>query len=138
MKTILTLIIISFALSSTSFADDISATAIDGRDVILHDNGTWEFTNLEEPAELSGPEQAEECVKNHPSSREGTVDYYLTKKIENKSVEDLGWQVSPVEDGFEVERLLLVSKKMKSKYRWHVNKTGKVTPLNIKASGITE
>ncbi len=138
MKTILTLLITLFTLSSISFADDIPATTIDGRGVILLDNGTWEFTNFTKSAELKGSEQAEEFVKNLPCSRWGTIDQYLTKKAETPSIEDLGWHVYPKKDGFEVERLLLINQKMKSKYRWYVYKTGKVTPLNGKAIGVTK
>ncbi len=123
---------------SVSYANDIPATTVDGRGVILHDNGTWEFANFAEPAELKGSEQAEEFVKNLPCSRGGTIDQYLTKKAEISSIEDLGWHVHLKEDGFEVERLLFINQKIKSKYRWHVYKTGIATPLNGKAIGITK
>ncbi len=105
--------------------------------MILHDDGTWEFADFAKPVELK-KEQAEAFVKNLPCSRGGTVGQYLTKKAEIPSVEDLGWKVYPKEDGFEVERLLLIRQKIESKYRWHVYKTGKVKPLNNKAIGITK
>ena len=132
--TILFIITISATLSC---ANDSSAITEDGRGVILHDDGTWEFADLSKPVELKG-EQAEAFVKNLPCSRGGTVDQFLTKKAEIPSVEDLGWHVYPKEDGFEVERLLLTRQKIESKYRWHVYKTGKVKPLNNKAIGITK
>ncbi len=124
--------------ASITCADDIPAKTEDGRGVILHDNGTWEFADFVKPAELKGSEQAEEFVKNLPCSRWGTVDQYLTKKAESPATEDLGWRVYQKEDGFEVERLFLINQKMQSKYRWHVYKTGKVKPLNSKAIGITK
>ncbi len=135
---ILSIIFINITSVSISVANDIPATTVDGRGVILHDNGTWEFANIQESVELKGPEQAEELVKNHLCSREGTIDQYLTKKAEIPSIKDLGWHVSTKEDGFEVERLLIYSQKIQSKYRWHVYKSGRVTPLNNKAIGITK
>ena len=144
--------------SSISYANDTPATAVDGRGVTLHDDGTWEFTDTTEdgrdlilyndgtweftdfakPAELSDAERAEEIVKSLQCSRWGTVDQFLTKKAEIPSIKDLGWRVYPKEDGFEVERVLLIRQKIESKYRWHVYETGKAKPLNGKAIGITK
>ena len=142
MSKYITVIILSIFFTiiipaTVSCADDITAITEDGRGVILHDDGTWEFADFETPVELRG-EQAEAFVKKLPCSRWGTVDQFLTKKAEIPSVEDLGWHVYPKEDGFEVERLLLTRQKIESKYRWHVYKTGKVKPLNAKAIGITK
>ncbi len=120
-----------------SYADDISAATEEGRGVILHDDGTWEFADSEEPVELN-EEQAEAFVRNLPCSRGGTVNQFLAKKVEIPSIEDLGWHVHPKEDGFEVERLLLTRQKIESKYLWYVYKSGKVEPLNGKAIGITK
>ena len=135
---ILSIFFIEITSLSISYADDIPATTEDGRGVILHENGTWEFADFAKPVELKGWEQAEEFVKNLPCSRWGTVDQYLTKKAESPAVEDLGWSVYPKEDGFEVERILLTRQKIESKYRWHIYKSGKVKPLNAKAIGITK
>ena len=123
--------------ATVSCANDTSAITENGRGVILHDDGTWEFADFAKPVELK-EEQAEAFVKNLPCSRWGTVDQFLTKKAEIPSVEDLGWKVYPKENGFEVVRLLLTRQKILSKYRWHVFKTGKVKPLNGKAIGITK
>ncbi len=82
-------------------------------------------------------QQAEEIVKNLPCSQGGTVDQYLAKKAEIPAIEDLGWNVYPRKDGFEVERLLLLDQRMSLEYRWHVDKSGKAKPLNGKAIGIT-
>ena len=155
---IISIFIIQITSATVSYADDISAATEEGRGVILHDDGTWEFTDTTEdgrsiilyndgtwefagfvkPAELNEGEQAEEIVKNLPCSRWGTIDEYLTKKAAIPSVEDLGWKVYPKEGGFEVERTLLIRQKIESKYRWHVYETGKATPLNGRAIGITK
>ena len=135
---ILSIFFIIIISNTISYADDISATTEDGRGVILNDDGTWEFAGFAKPAELNDAEQAEEIVKNLECSRWGTIDEYLTKKAATPSVEDLGWKVYPKEDGFVVERTLLIRQKVESKYRWHVYETGKAKPLNGKAIGITK
>ncbi len=134
---ILSIFFIIIISSNVSHANDISAATEDGRGVILHDDGTWEFTDSDQLVELN-EEQAETFVKNLPCSRGGTVNQFLTKKIEIPSIADLGWHVHPKEDGFEVERLLLTRQKIESKYIWYVYKTGKVKPINGKAIGITK
>ena len=134
---ILSIFFIITISATVSCANDTSAITENGRGVILHDDGTWEFADFSKPVELK-EEQAEAFVKNLPCSRGGTVDRFLTKKAEIPSIEDLGWNVYPKEDGFEVERVLLTRQKIESKYRWHVYKSGKVKPLNAKAIGITK
>lgn len=97
------------------------------------------FANAEDyPAEWDGWEDAEEIVKNLPCSKGGTVDRYLTKKANVPEVEDLGWNVYPGKDGFEIERLLLLDQRMPLEYRWHVDSKGKAKPINGKAIGITK
>ncbi len=130
--TILSIFFIITTAATVSYADDISATTEDGCGVILHDDGTWESV------ELSEEERAVEIVKRLLCSRGGTVEQYLIRKIEISSVEDLGWKVYPMKDGFEVERSLLRKQKMLSKYKWYVNGFGNVKPLNGKAIGITK
>lgn len=134
---ILNIFFIIIISATVSCADDVSAITENGRGVILHNDGTWEFVDFAKSVELN-EEQAEAFVKNLPCSRGGTVDQYLGRKAEIPSVEDLGWHVYPKEDGFEVVRSLLTRQKIESKYRWHVYKTGKVKPLNGKAIGITK
>lgn len=130
--TILNISLIIITSATVSYADDISATTEDGRGVILHDDGTWESV------ELSEEERAVEIVKRLLCSRGGTVEQYLIRKIEISSVEDLGWKVYPMKDGFEVERSLLRKQKILSRYKWYVNVFGNVKPLNGKAIGITK
>lgn len=80
---------------------------------------------------------AENKVKNFPCSEGGTIEQFLNKKAEIPAIEDLGWNVYPWEDGFEVERRLLLDQGMSLEYKWHVDNSGKVKPLNGKAIGIT-
>nr|WP_319492617.1 hypothetical protein [uncultured Desulfobacter sp.] len=83
--------------------------------------------------------QAKRIMKNLPCKMGGTIDKCLTKKASIPAVEDLGWVTSPLSDGsFEVERLLLLNKKMPLKYKWHVDKYGNVKAINGKAIGITK
>lgn len=82
-------------------------------------------------------EQAEEIVKSLPCSEGGTIDQYLTKKAAIPAIEDLGWHVYPRENGFEVERLLLLSQRLSMQYRWHVGRPGNAKPVNGKAIGIS-
>lgn len=77
-------------------------------------------------------------VKRLPCKKGGTVDEYSTKKAMVKAVEDLDWHTYPREDGFEVERFLLLNNRMKLLYKWHVSFDGHVKPINGKAIGITE
>jgi hypothetical protein len=61
------------------------------------------------------------------------------KKAKITVVEDLGWKAYPREDGFEIERLMLLNKTMPLSYKWHVDKnTGVAKPINGKAIGITK
>ena len=94
------------------------------------------ITNQAEPEAIQW-EDAEKIVKNLPCSKGGTVDQYLTKKAQVPAVEDLGWNVYPRKDGFEVERLLLLDQRMSLEYRWHVDLKGKASPVNGKAIGVT-
>ncbi len=83
--------------------------------------------------------QAIEIVKKLPSSEGGTVDQLLSNKAKLPVIEDLGWKAYPREDGFEIERLMLLNKTTPLSYKWHVDKaTGKAKPVNGKAIGITK
>ena len=79
--------------ATVSCADDISAITEDGRGVILHDDGTWEFADTTEnsrsiilyndgnwefasfakPAELNEGEQAEAIVLETCHAQEGAL-----------------------------------------------------------------
>lgn len=81
---------------------------------------------------------ATEMVKKLPCKKGGTVDEYLTKKAGVPAVEDLDWHTYPRDDGFEVERLLLLDNRLKLQYKWHVSFDGHIRAINGKAMGITE
>ncbi len=83
--------------------------------------------------------EAEKRVKNLPCKKGGTIDMYLNKNAAIPAIEDLGWNVFPSSDGaFDVERLMILNNKLKLKYRWHVDKYGKVKASNGKAIDITQ
>lgn len=83
--------------------------------------------------------QAESLVKNLPCTEGGTVGQYLDKKAKIPAIEDLGWKAYPRDNGFEIERFMLLDQTMQLRYKWEVDKkTGKVTPINGKAIGITK
>ncbi len=74
-------------------------------------------------------------------SEGGTIDQCLNQKVIVPAVEDLGWKVYPRDDGFEVERLMLLNQTknmMKLSYKWHVDFYGAVKPINGKAMGLTK
>jgi hypothetical protein len=83
--------------------------------------------------------EAKEIVKNLPCSKGGTIDAYLSQKALVPAVDDLGWKTYPREDGFEIERLMLLmsNKIMKLSYKWHVSFDGKVHPISGKAMDLT-
>lgn len=84
---------------------------------------------------------AQKIVMSQTCSEGGTIDQCLNKKVIVPTVEDLGWKVYPRNDGFEVERLMLLNQTknmMKLSYRWHVDFYGVVKPINGKAMGLTK
>ena len=92
----------------------------------------------EQPAASAGLEDqgtrpeyiAEQKVKMLPSKHGGTVDAYMTNMAKIPFAEDLGWQVKALEDGYEVERSLLINNTKTFSYKWKVSDSGEVTPLN--------
>ena len=82
-------------------------------------------------------ETATEMVKQLPCKKGGTIDEYLTKKAGVPAVEDLDWHTYPRDDGFEVERFLLLNNRTQLLYKWHVSFDGNVRAINGKAMGIT-
>ena len=83
--------------------------------------------------------EAKQIVKHLPCSKGGTIDVYLNKKASIPAVDDLGWKAYPRENGFEIERLMLLmsNKIIQLSYKWHVSFDGKVRPINGKAMGLT-
>lgn len=84
---------------------------------------------------------AQKIVMSQTCSEGGTIDQCLNQKVIVPAVEDLGWKAYPRDDGFEVERLMLLNQTksmMKLSYRWHVDFYGAVKPINGKAMGLTK
>ena len=73
-----------------------------------------------------------------PEPHGGTVDEFLNEKVKLPAVDDLGWSAYPAENGHEIERLMLLDKQMKLKYRWFVSYEGQVKAINGKAISITK
>ena len=82
--------------------------------------------------------EAESRVKKLPCGQGGTVQEYLDKQVSNPSVEDHGWSTTPLEGGFEVERLMLLLGTKELKYRWRVTSEGEIIAVNGKAVSITK
>ncbi|MFZ0610736.1 MAG: hypothetical protein WAM73_00715 [Desulfobacterales bacterium] len=81
---------------------------------------------------------AESRVKRLPCSQGGTVNEYLDQQGSNPSVEDHGWSTTPVDEGFEVERLMILLGTKELTYRWRVTPDGKIRAVNGKALSITK
>lgn len=81
--------------------------------------------------------EAEKKVKNLLSVDNISVGELLDKKARIPAVEDLGWVTSPVQGGYEVERIMLLGGR-KLVYRWSVTSKGEVKAVNGKAIGITK
>jgi hypothetical protein len=82
--------------------------------------------------------EAESRVKELPCSQGGTVQEYLDKQVSNPGVEDHGWTTTPFEDGYEVERLMLLLRTKELKYRWRVTSNGEILAVNGKAVALTK
>jgi hypothetical protein len=103
------------------------------------------YQNLPEKYKTPGREQqyrkaweAEMAVKSLPCKHGETVQSYLDRKSSVDAIEDLGWKVFPRNDGFEVERLMLLNGTKKLSWRWNVNTIGIITPANDKAMELTK
>lgn len=92
-------------------------------------------TLSEEPG-VSKEYLAEQKVKMLPSSHGDTLDSYLTNMARIPLAQDLGWQVYPVSDGFEVERSILIKNTQIIRYKWKVLHSGEVSPADDKARSL--
>ncbi len=72
----------------------------------------------------------EQKVKNISFRLGDTMDTYLTKRASIPIAEDQGWQVRKKDDGYEVERTLLMEGKDYLHYTWFVAASGEITPMN--------
>lgn len=80
---------------------------------------------------------AEARVKRLPCNQGGTVHEYLDQQGLNSNVEDHGWSTTSVDEGFEVERLMILLGTKELTYRWRVTPDGKIRAVNGKARSIT-
>lgn len=81
--------------------------------------------------------KALDLVRNQMSTEGGNLDDYFVKAGKQAKL-DLGWKVYPrLKGAFEVERLMLLNEKSPTSYKWMVDRTGKITPMNGKALGAT-
>lgn len=92
-------------------------------------------TPLEEPG-VRQEYLAEQKVKMLPSRHGDTVDSYLTNMTRIPAAADLGWQVKAIEDGYEVERLILIKDSKTLHYKWKVTHTGETSPVNDRAKAL--
>jgi hypothetical protein len=81
---------------------------------------------------------AEQKVKMLPSIHGDTIDSYLTNMTKIPMAEDLGWKVYPIEDGYEVERSILINNSKTFRYKWKVSNSGEVIPLDDEARKLTK
>ena len=81
---------------------------------------------------------AEQKVKMLPSRHGKTIDSYLTNMAKIPVAEDLGWEVTEAEDGFEVVRSILIKNKTTYFYRWKVFHSGEVIPVNDRAKKLMD
>lgn len=72
----------------------------------------------------------EQKVKDIPFRLGDTMDTYLSKRASIPIAEDMGWEVRRKDDGYEVERTLLMEGKDYLHYTWFVKDSGEVSPMN--------
>jgi len=79
---------------------------------------------------------AEQKVKMLPSKHGKTIDSYLTNMTRIPMAEDLGWKVYTIEDGYEVERSILINNSKTFRYKWKVSNSGEVSPVDERARSL--
>ena len=79
---------------------------------------------------------AEQKVKMLPSSHGKTIDSYLTNMTKIPMAQDLVWKVYTVEDGYEVERSILINNRKTYRYKWKVSNSGEVSPADDRARSL--
>jgi len=101
-------------------------------------------SDKEQPSVSTGPIETgireeylvEQKVRMLPSKHGDTIDAYMNNMVKIPMAEDLGWKVSPLEDGYEVTRSILINRTKTFEYRWRVSNSGEVTPLNDRARSL--
>lgn len=125
------LTIILFFTHTICFADSHNSP-------LIQDN-LKEQTPVSANLEEAGASQefiAEQKVKMLPSKHGATIDSYMTNMSKIPMAEDLGWKVTAIEDGYEVERSLLMNNSKTLRYKWKVSNAGEVSPLNDRARSL--
>jgi hypothetical protein len=124
-KFVATLFMVAFFLSTVCAADS-------------NDNATTQQNSNEQIPSATSSEKAgvrkeylaEQKVKMLPSKHGKTIDSYLTNMTRIPMAEDLGWKVYIIEDGYEVERSILINNKKTLRYKWKVSNSGEVSPVD--------
>lgn len=76
-------------------------------------------------------------VENLPCKMGGTINDCLNKKASIPAVDDLGWNTTPYQGEFNIERTMILDNRLVLKYQWHVTADGHITATNGHAIGIT-
>ena len=92
-------------------------------------------TNLEESG-VRKEYLAEQKVKMLPSKHGDTIDSYMTNMANIPIAEDFGWKVYAIENGYAVERSILVNNSRTLIYKWKVSNSGEVSPVNDRARSL--
>ena len=95
----------------------------------MHSKQLQTATNIEETG-VNKEYLAAQKVKMLPSKHGDSIDSYMTKMARIPMAEDLGWEVYPLEDGYEVERSILINNAKTFRYKWKVSNSGEVSPVN--------
>jgi len=130
-KIIPTLLITLFCLNAVCFAEP-NANSAKPQNTNEHSSAD---TSMEETA-VRKEYLAEQKVKMLPSKHGSTIDSYMTNMAKIPMAEDLGWMVYTLEDGYEVERSILINKSKTFRYKWKVSNSGEVTPVNDRAKSL--
>ena len=80
------LFLMTLALMSTMAQAQMKATTEDGKEVVLHDDGTWEFVEQEEAQKSSGGPSAEQIISQHCEEKWPT-DFQMQSYCRDKQVE---------------------------------------------------
>lgn len=126
MKKFIPLLVVLFSFSyAMCYADSLEKAAEQ-----QSSTGQLSVTTNSEETGIREEYLAEQKVKMLPSKHGKTVDSYMTNMAKIPMAEDLGWKVYAIEDGYEVERSILVNNSKTFRYTWKVSNSGEVTPVN--------
>jgi len=130
-KSAVALVIVVFFLQSLSYAGPNENAAKQSNP----DNGL-PTASLADETGVSKEYLAEQKVKMLPSRHGDTIDSYMTNMARIPMAEDLGWQVYPIADGYEVERSILIKNSKIIRYKWKVSHSGEVSPVDDKSRSL--